>query len=323
MAGVSSRAVAFGSIENKIKFQGREFANKEFSDGSGLEMYEFKWRIHDPQIGRFWQVDPLSDDYRYNSTYAFSENRVIDGKELEGLEYVSIHHYADGTNGIKMHYKSTDKEINERGGTTAGFFNSASYGPGGRGVVHYYYDKSGKIINERWDQKQSGGNSDLEYHGLYSGPGSVTDRNGNYDYTFQPIDWADAIAKRHDMDYYDIQKNDKPGDIKGIAFLEDVRTVQADRDMIARVNNILGDMDSPFRKNGVDGVETPFLTSTSEEMRYTLKGQQAVIGALAAYKQWKLDNGYGNQDTYDKLSDQFRKDNALMAAVIDLIVNRK
>ena len=35
---------------------------------------------------------------------------------------------------------------------------------------------------------------------------------------FQPIDWADAIAKRHDKDYYDIQKNDKPGDIDGYSF---------------------------------------------------------------------------------------------------------
>lgn len=227
MAGISSRAA--GKSNNKIKFQEQEFASKEFGDASGLEMYEFKWRMHDPQIGRFWQQDPLAHDYRYNSLYAFSENRVIDGRELEGLEYVSIHHYADGTNGIKMHYKSTDKEINRREGTTAGIYYSASFGSKGRGVVHYYNDESGKATSERWDQKQSGGASDLEYHSLYSGAGCITDRNGNYDFTFQPIDWADAIAKRHDWDYDVIQKNDKPGDIMGIAFLEDARTVDADR----------------------------------------------------------------------------------------------
>lgn len=82
-------------------------------------------------------------------------------------------------------------------------------------------------------------------------------------------------------------------------------------------------MDSQFRKNGVDGVDIPFRTSTSEEMRYTLKGQQVLIRALAAYKQWKIDKGYGNQVTYTTLSDQFRKDNASTAAVIDLIIKRK
>lgn len=42
--------------------------------------------MHDPRVGRFFAVDPLAADYPWNSTYAFSENRVIDAIELEGLE---------------------------------------------------------------------------------------------------------------------------------------------------------------------------------------------------------------------------------------------
>jgi hypothetical protein len=47
----------------------------------------YKYRIEDPRLGRFFSVDPLAPKYPHNSPYAFSENRVIDGVELEGLEF--------------------------------------------------------------------------------------------------------------------------------------------------------------------------------------------------------------------------------------------
>jgi YD repeat-containing protein len=90
MAGISSKAAGFGGSDNNNKFQGQEFASKEFTNGCGLDMYEFKWRMDDPQIGRFWQTDPLANDYVYNSTYAFSENKVTSHIELEGKEARSI-----------------------------------------------------------------------------------------------------------------------------------------------------------------------------------------------------------------------------------------
>lgn len=41
-----------------------------------------------PDVGRFFNVDPLSEKYAYQSHYNFSENKVTSHRELEGLEAV-------------------------------------------------------------------------------------------------------------------------------------------------------------------------------------------------------------------------------------------
>ena len=48
MAGISDKAVKGGYAANKYRFQKQELQDREFSDGSGLEMYEFKYRMDDP-----------------------------------------------------------------------------------------------------------------------------------------------------------------------------------------------------------------------------------------------------------------------------------
>ena len=66
-------------------FQGQEKDDELKGEGNSLN---YKYRMHDPRVGRFFAVDLLFKDYAYNSTYAFSENRVIDGVELEGAEFI-------------------------------------------------------------------------------------------------------------------------------------------------------------------------------------------------------------------------------------------
>ena len=68
-------------------FQGQEKDNELKGNGNS---YNFKYRMDDPRLGRFFAVDPLVKDYSWNSPYAFSENRVIDGIELEGKEYGDV-----------------------------------------------------------------------------------------------------------------------------------------------------------------------------------------------------------------------------------------
>lgn len=49
-------------------------------------IYAFKYRMEDARINRFFSVDPLHGKYPHYSDYSFSGNRLIDCKDVEGLE---------------------------------------------------------------------------------------------------------------------------------------------------------------------------------------------------------------------------------------------
>jgi RHS repeat-associated protein len=64
-------------------FQGQEMDDEVKGKGNSVN---YKYRMHDPRVGRFFAVDPLAKSYPWNSVYAFSENQVIEAIELEGAE---------------------------------------------------------------------------------------------------------------------------------------------------------------------------------------------------------------------------------------------
>ena len=66
-------------------FQGQEKDDELKGEGNSLN---YTFRMHDPRVGRFFALDPLFKKFPHNSPYAFSENRIMDGIELEGLEVV-------------------------------------------------------------------------------------------------------------------------------------------------------------------------------------------------------------------------------------------
>ena len=76
-------ARAYNGGDYRYGFQGQEVDHEVKGNGNSIN---YKFRIHDPRIGRFLSRDPLAPQYSHNSPYAFSENRVIDAVELEGLE---------------------------------------------------------------------------------------------------------------------------------------------------------------------------------------------------------------------------------------------
>jgi RHS repeat-associated protein len=75
------------STAYRYGFQGQEKDDELKGEGNSLN---YTFRMHDPRVGRFFAVDPLSNNFPWNSPYAFSENKVINGVELEGLEFDNL-----------------------------------------------------------------------------------------------------------------------------------------------------------------------------------------------------------------------------------------
>jgi RHS repeat-associated protein len=72
MAGISSKALAFGNPQNKRKYNGIEL-----NDDLDVGMYEADLRDLDPQIGRWWQVDPETDNMEQWSPYVSNYDNPI------------------------------------------------------------------------------------------------------------------------------------------------------------------------------------------------------------------------------------------------------
>jgi RHS repeat-associated protein len=84
MAGISS--LSLGKIPNRYKFNnGTELANKEFEDGSGLELYQTAFRSYDPQIGRFHQPDMLANLMMEYTPYSYANNNPLILNDPTGL----------------------------------------------------------------------------------------------------------------------------------------------------------------------------------------------------------------------------------------------
>lgn len=81
-----------GKQHYRYGFQGQEKDDEVKGKGNSVS---FKHRIHDPRIGRFLSLDPLSKVYPHNSPYAFAENTVINSIDLEGLEKWVVINYRE------------------------------------------------------------------------------------------------------------------------------------------------------------------------------------------------------------------------------------
>lgn len=116
-------------------FQGQEKDDEIKGEGNSLS---YTFRMHDPRIGRFFAIDPLTGKYPQWSPYQFSGNQVIATVELEGLEPQQDLNTAD----VNQKYQGTNKQSGS---------DNTVYNWSIKQTLAFYDEAGQPVYNKQWE----------------------------------------------------------------------------------------------------------------------------------------------------------------------------
>ncbi|MEV8577403.1 RHS repeat-associated core domain-containing protein, partial [Elizabethkingia anophelis] len=132
--GYNSSSLANNAYQ--YKYQGQELQENGW--------YSFKWRNYIPDLGKFFNIDPLASKYPYNSPYALQENKLGMGVELEGLELFPFEFLLMSNSSVRPTIAETMIKETPIEGVTV-------YGRVTPPPRLSFFERIGNAINKGWD----------------------------------------------------------------------------------------------------------------------------------------------------------------------------
>jgi RHS repeat-associated protein len=113
LKGIGASALNFADAQTqRSKYNGKEQQSQEFTDGSGLELYDFGFRNYDAQIGRWHNTDPLAEKNRRWSVYTYCSNnalRYVDPDGMDDMEWINAGRRNDAA--IAMKQRDEEEQV--------------------------------------------------------------------------------------------------------------------------------------------------------------------------------------------------------------------
>ena len=252
------------------------FNGKENDNEAGEGIQDYGMRIYSERLGKFLSTDPITASYPMLTPYQFASNRPIDGKDADGMEYVSyivdIYQYKNGAALKTINYK---------------WFNELQHnkcGELGQGVtydirVHTAGGAAHQITPFFVSRQDNIAGTIYKDYGNYMGATSLYEVNSgisvkafdnskilskNYNYDLPAIDYVDDLARQHDQGYDALNA-------KGAnSLFNDWSTTPVDDKALKGWNSFLTDAYTGKFKDGKD----PFNKNpiTDNEVNAALKG---------------------------------------------------